>query len=375
MRIAIYLGHPAHFHLFRYPAEAWSRSHEVLVAYSSKDVLKDLVESWDVDAEMVDLRSDRRGVGPFSLAAHFARKELRLLDRLRRYRPDIILGTSIVVAHVGMCLGIPSVILNEDDFDVIAASARVGYPMATHIVAPHCCRTGRWSHKVVTYNGYHELAYLAPARFRPDASKLSCLGIGDDPFFVIRFASLTAHHDFGKRGISADLAHTLVDTLRSGGRVYITSERPLEAELEPFRLALDPSEIHHALALASLYVGDSQTMAAEAAVLGTPSVRFNDFVGRLSYLDELEHRYDLTVGIPTNEPARLVETVKEFAARPNAKNEWRIRRDRMLMDKIDLSEFLVWLIEGYPQSARRAQTDPASLDRFSFRHQAEHASA
>ena len=35
------------------------------------------------------------------------------------------------------------------------------------------------------------------------------------------------------------------------------------------------------VAFASLYIGDSQTMAAEAGVLGVPFVRFNDFVGRL----------------------------------------------------------------------------------------------
>ena len=36
---------------------------------------------------------------------------------------------------------------------------------------------------------------------------------------------------------------------------------------------IDPSDMHHALAFASLYIGDTQTMAAEAAVLGTPSIR------------------------------------------------------------------------------------------------------
>jgi len=42
--------------------------------------------------------------------------------------------------------------------------------------------------------------------------------------------------------------------------------------------------MHHVMAFASLYIGDSQTMAAEAGVLGVPFVRFNDFVGRIGYL-------------------------------------------------------------------------------------------
>ena len=55
--------------------------------------------------------------------------------------------------------------------------------------------------------------------------------------------------------------------------------------------------MHHVMAFASLYIGDSQTMAAEAGVLGVPFVRFNDFVGRIGYLRELEDVYELGYGI------------------------------------------------------------------------------
>lgn len=51
------------------------------------------------------------------------------------------------------------------------------------------------------------------------------------------------------------------------------------------------------VAFASLYIGDSQTMAAEAGVLGVPFVRFNDFVGRIRYLRELEDKYRLGFGV------------------------------------------------------------------------------
>ena len=60
------------------------------------------------------------------------------------------------------------------------------------------------------------------------------------------------------------------------------------------------------MAFASLYIGDSQTMAAEAGVLGVPFVRFNDFVGRIGYLRELE-------GTPYHLPA----TSRHHARRQN----------------------------------------------------------
>lgn len=67
--------------------------------------------------------------------------------------------------------------------------------------------------------------------------------------------------------------------------------------------------MHHVMAFASLYIGDSQTMAAEAGVLGVPFVRFNDFVGRIGYLRELEDTYELGYGIhasvlPADSPIR-----------------------------------------------------------------------
>ncbi len=122
--------------------------------------------------------------------------------------------------------------------------------------------------------------------------------------------------------------------------------------------------MHDALAFADLYVGDSQTMTAEAAVLGTPAIRFNDFVGKLGYLEELEHRYGLTYGIKTSEPGQLFSKIEELLAMPNLRQEWQRRRERMLADKIDVTAFMVWFIENYPDSATAIRSDPTLQHRF-----------
>ena len=109
---------------------------------------------------------------------------------------------------------------------------------------------------------------------------------------------------------------------------------------------------------ADLYIGDSQTMAAEAAVLGTPSIRFNDFVGKLGYLEELEHKYGLTFGIKTSEPERLLQKVGELLNTPMLKEKWQKRRQKMLSEKIDVTAFMVWLIENYPESVEVMRKDP-----------------
>ena len=180
----------------------------------------------------------------------------------------------------------------------------------------------------------------------------------DSHYFLIRFAKLNAHHDTGIRGISDELAWKLIELLSQHGRIYITSERPLSERFEPFRLNVDPLEIHHVMAFAQVYVGDSQTMAAEAGVLGVPFLRFNDFVGRIGYLKELEERYKLGYGIRPSEPETLFKRLGELLQMKDRQEVFQNRRTKMLEDKIDLSKFMVWFIENYPQSVQIMKETP-----------------
>ena len=60
-------------------------------------------------------------------------------------------------------------------------------------------------------------------------------------------------------------------------------------------------------------------MAAEAGVLGTPFVRFNDFVGRLSYLNELENKYHLGRGHKTNDVEGFYASIQHWLDTPDRK--------------------------------------------------------
>ena len=88
-------------------------------------------------------------------------------------------------------------------------------------------------------------------------------------------------------------------------------------------------------AFADLLICDSQTMAAEAAVLGTPSLRMNSFVNKITYLKLLETKFDLTYGFTPDAQNELLVRLDELRARDNLKDEWLKRRDRMLGDWSD----------------------------------------
>ena len=363
MRYLFYFGHPAHFHLFKHTVAALKADgHTVDLFCKTKDLLGDLLDAsgW----AYTNLLPQGKGEGRLAMATDLLARNGRMLRHCLRHRPDLMAGTSPEVAQVGRLLGIPSLVLNEDDVEVVPLFARAAYPFCTAVVAPEQTDLGRWAPKGITYPGYQKLAYLHPRRFTPERGRVAHLFAGRERYFLLRFVSLTAHHDAGIGGFTPETARRVVDLLEPHGAVWISAEGDLGADLQKHRLDLPPLDIHHALHFATLFVGDSQSMTVESAMLGTPSVRFSDFAGRISVLEELEHRYGLTVGIPTSEPERLFETVQGLLGRDDLEAAWAERRDAMLADKIDLSAFLTWLMGSFPESLRAVRTEPGVAARF-----------
>ena len=102
---------------------------------------------------------------------------------------------------------------------------------------------------------------------------------------------------------------------------------------------------------------------------------FNDFVGRIGYLRELEDTYQLGYGIHATPLAddstirradgsaqpsgveQLYATVQRLVAMPSSERQalFAARREQMLRDKIDYAKYLTWFIENYPQSAKETK--------------------
>ncbi len=363
MKILVYMGHPAHFYLFRNTIVELSKNgHSVKILIQKKEILEELLKSEGF--EFTNILREGRSSSKIGMLRGMIKRDYRILKHCLKNKPDILLGTSVEFPHIGKLLGIPSINFNEDDCPAVPLYCKLSYPLSSFILAPENCNTGKWENKTIAYKGYHELSYLYPKNFPPDKKYIKDKIDLSRKFFLIRFSKLAAHHDEGKTGINAEIAKRVIDILTSHGNVYITSERELEPEFEKYRIGINPIHMHHALYYADMYIGDSQTMTAEAAVLGTPALRFNDFVGRLSYLEELEHKYNLTYGIKTSEPEKLYGKIEEILKMKNRKEVWRKRREKMLKDKIDVTAFFVWFIENYPKSAKIIKKNPEYQERF-----------
>lgn len=363
MKLLFYLGHPAHFHLFKNAILKLSgNGHEIIILIKKKDILEELLTRSNLP--YINILPEGRGDSKSGIALGMLKRDWRLFRYCLKSRPDLMIGTSTEIGHIGSLLHIPSINVNEDDADAVPLYSRLSYPLSKHILSPDVCNNGRWEKKSIKYRGYHELAYLHPDNFSPSkdiAGKYLSL---EKPYFLIRFARLNAHHDRGVLGITDELALRIIEILKPYGDIYITSEREFDARFEPFRLNIDPLDIHHVMAFASIYIGDSQTMAAEAGVLGVPFIRFNDFVSRIGYLNELENKYNLGFGIKPSEPEKLIELINNLVRMANRAEVFAFRRMKMLNEKINLTEFIVWLIEYYPESVKILEHNPEYQFKF-----------
>ena len=354
MNILIDIAHPAHVHLIKNTYyELINKGHKVIVTVKDIPSAIQLLNIFEIPFIYLGGKSDSL-IGKAFLQLKF---NYLLWQVVVREKINIAFGSSLTIAQLSKYTKVKSIILDDDDDDVEPLFVKYAHPAADHILSPAC--TIRRTQKMIGYSGYHELAYLHPNRFNPDESVLSEIGVlPGEKYFILRFNAFKAHHDVGVQGLSLENKRQLISLLERYGKVFITTERNIDDEFKPYQLKVSPDKAHSLMYYATMLVGDSQTMTSEAAVLGTPAIRCNTFVRRISYLEEEEFKYNLTYGFLPENSDSLFSKINELLEMPNIKNEWKKRRENMLKDKIDVTAFFTWFIENYPQSAQIMRENP-----------------
>ena len=337
MRVLIDILHPAHVHFFRnFYREMCARGHDVCITARDKDRSIELLDRYELPHRQISRQ--RKGGG---LAIEMVERTGRLLRVMREFRPDVltgIMGPSIAVA--GRLRRVPAVVFYDTEF--ASQTNRFVYPLAHSVCTPDCYQ-GEVPGRHITYAGYHELAYLHPTRFIPDRRVLAAYGISaDEPYSVIRFVSWQAVHDRREIGLTGDQKRNLVEQLRRHGRVLISSEAPLPADLEHLKLTGPVEQVHHVLAFARLVVGESATMSSEAAVLGVPAV-FIAKTGR-GYTDDEERRYGLVKHFTEEQYENAAAEIERLSG-ADSYAVGQAARERLLTEKIDVTDWMVRYFE------------------------------
>jgi hypothetical protein len=268
----------------------------------------------------------------------------------QHFNPDIVIGFGIVESITSALVRKPAIIFT--DSEGLPLQNRVTRLFASAVVTPDCFFE-QFGKKHALIKGYKEFAYLHPNYFKPDISIFNELGLANtDKYVVLRFNAFDAFHDIGKHGLNVADQIQLAEQLEKYTKVFISSGGNITPQLEKYKLRIPSNRIHHVLYYAQMLVTDTQTMATEAAILGTPAVRCNNFVGSndMSIFKELEQKYSLIYCFDNSK--RAIQKATELIRQPDLKQEWAKKRERLLSDKIDVTKYMIDFIQNYPQNLK-----------------------
>jgi hypothetical protein len=338
MRILFEINHPGHFYLFRNTIdELIDRGNEIFIFARNNEPIPALLKTrpaWQIKY------IGKRGRNIFQKALKQILFNTTAISFILKHKIDICAGVSVTMPQSAFITGRKSIVFDDDDRSVTPFFAFMSHTFAQQVFSPDCLENKSHKLKYTYYKGYHELAYLHPEIFFPDKSILTGQGLSpEQPYFLLRFNDFRAHHDIGQYGLSLDQKKQLIEHLKKYGKVLISTESESVPEFIKNNIIVHPSKIHHLLSYARLYIGESQTMASEAAILGTPAIRINTFKGRLSTLNELEHKYKLLYSYLPAEFDKALAMIDKLLKKDN-RELWLRKRNNMLNDKINVSRFI-----------------------------------
>jgi len=344
MNIFINFSHPAHVHFFKNAARTLTeKGHRIIAVSRDKEFTIDLLNAYNIGHAVLTKKSK----GLIGLIRELLEQQIKISMILKKNRIDLMLQIGgIFNAPVGKYFKIPTLAFSDTEND--KWGNRVSFGLSRHVVLPSCFdhhRCGIWKNQI-HYPGYHELAYLSP-KYIPEPNQ-------SENKFLIRFVGWGAGHDIGEKWLSDQRKVELVRILKKFGAVYISSEMPLPEVLSKYAFSIPSSEIHDFMKTCKMIVGESATMASESACLGIPAV-FISNTGR-GYTTEQDRKYGLIKHYRLNEWDAILGCIEEWAGQ-DLKKEWQERRWRMLADKIEVTKWLVDLIEDYPRSIQNLSDD------------------
>jgi len=348
MKIAFFINTPAHVHFHKYTIrELEKRGHTVLVlARNYGDTLK-LLEEIGLNYFMYSGVPDSK----YGKVLNFPFSVLSAYNYLRKQKPDLLIGIGLYSAYTALLLRKPCAIFT--DSEPTNVQFMMLKPIVKAIITPSAFNANLGP-KHIKINAYKEFAYLHSNYFKPDPSIYELLEIspGSD-FVLLRFNAFDAVHDVGVRGFTLEEKRKLVRDIERYSKVYISSELDLPEDLQKYAIKIPKHRIHDALYYAKMVVADTQTIVTEAAVLGTPAIRYNSFAGEndMGNFVELEQKYHLIFSF--NDSKKAINKATELLRSPGLKKEWIQKKDRLLADKIDATQFMVSFIENYPESLNK----------------------
>ncbi|WP_408957972.1 hypothetical protein [Natrinema sp. 74] len=337
MRYLFFTNTPAHVHLYKHAVQTLQdRGHEVLVLARDYTCTVELLEWHDLPYEVYGYCDTSKGSLLSRLPAHY----VRAIRHARRFDPDLVFGMGGYAAHTAAVTRTPAVLLI--DSEPASFDHAVSTPFARAVLTPNTFQKDLGA-KHYVFAGFKECAYLHPEIYTPNPSVRERLGLDDDePYAILRLNAFGSQHDVGENGITSEQCRRLIERLSDDATILVSDEgNGVDLAGLPARpFDFHPALLHDALAEAALLVADTQTMVTEAALLGTPAIRSNSFVGESDMGNFLELENE---GLIHNVSRfdDVLELSTTLLCDEGIDDTWQRRRNAFLSDTVNLTDVIV----------------------------------
>jgi predicted glycosyltransferase len=270
-----------------------------------------------------------------------------IVRKLKQFKPDIISGFGIDSALSSFFLKAKSIIFTDSE-PTISIFEKIQYLFVIYlsniIITPKCFKRDLGKNHI-KINSFKELAYLHPKYYTPNKKVLNILNLSpNEKYVLIRFNKFDALHDISKRGFSTRDKINLVNKISSISKVFVSFEGECPDELIEYRLSIQNRYIHDLLYYSHLFIADTGTMVTEAAILGTPAIIFHPALRNFGNFEELEEKYEMIWGYEKN-PELIVKKAMPLVRSSSLKQKWKIKRDMLINNKIDITKYFVLFFE------------------------------
>lgn len=355
--------HPVDPQVVKYVAlELKKKQHEVLfVTVEKEGIIEDIIKSFGLEVKTIG-KARKSVIGKI---INIISLTFRLFIVVKKFNPILIFSpTSPIVGYVAKFAKIPYIAWGDTETAIV--NLKHSLPYVDSLLLPDCFYSKIITNKVIYFKAYKEIAYLHPKIFKPKVEVLSKLGIEETDIIVLmRFSALHAMHDIGLK-TKASNEYLILDFIRKlerdfHARIFISvTERDLSSKFNCYKLNIAPEDYIHLLAFCSLYIGEGTTTASEAGILGVPWIALRPQA--LGYLDDQEYNYDL--GIRTDNLDYAFQVADKWLSNKNLLKEWKNKTAKLWLEKINLTEFLIWFLLNYPESHHIMQKDVNYQKRF-----------
>ncbi len=279
--------------------------------------------------------------GFLNKVVHIPSVEYWLYKIAKKFKPDVIFGpSSLYAAHVSKARSIPYLCFSDCEAE-FNYTRHLTVPFVTKIFVPSGFRLDL-GERMEKFDGYLELTYLHPKYFKPDRSVLDELDVGaDEPYILLRISSLSGFHDVGVDHSPLKDIETIKEFVRGMERycrVFISGDNSVTDKFPQNKLEINPNKFLDLLAFSSLYVGDGISVAAEAALLGVPSIYLSDENRRWGFIKDLAEQnlvYLSNNGEESREMAKMIIQDKRI------QRKWKEKSNHLVREKKDIVAFFV----------------------------------